>query len=337
MRTLSIAFAALIVTALTLSAQAVLIAGPDGTVNTSAPSASSTPLPYWDSIGQIPRPSSGTQNYSLGGTGVYLGGGYVLTAYHIRALDNPTVINFGGTEYTIDTNSWQRLSNTDDGTDTDLAMFQISGTRPSVTPVPYDNIPSSISNNQQIYVMGFGRDRDGSQTIYYISPDGGDSDTQDDLYTSLQLDTAYSLDGFNLLTSKSLRWGTNNVEGTLRLDDGYGLTDSMQISFDAIHDDNEAQLTNGDSGGPAFLFDTNDNTWKLVGINIAMGPAYSNQGIYRQPYTYAPPGPGTDYNFGFVADLTQYQSQLVPEPATFGLLSIGGLALLARRRRRRKC
>jgi hypothetical protein len=334
MRTTSFAFAALTIALIALPAQAVLIVGPDGTTNTTTPAASGIDMPYWDSIGQIPDLAGGSQNYSAGGTGVYLGGGYVLTAYHIRAIDNPSVINFGGTEYTIDTNSWQRLSNSDDNTDADLALFRISGALPNVTPVPYDNIPSSISNNQQIYMMGFGRDRNGGQTTYYISPDGGDSDSFDDLYTSLQGDTDYSLGGFDLLTSKSLRWGTNNVEGTLRLDDGHGLTDSMQIIFDAMADDNQAQLTNGDSGGPAFIFDTNDDTWKLVGLNIAMGPSYSNQGIYRQPYTHAPSGPGTDYNFGFIADLTQYQSQLVPEPATFSLLSIGGLALLVRRRRR---
>ncbi|MBS3820580.1 MAG: PEP-CTERM sorting domain-containing protein, partial [Phycisphaerae bacterium] len=74
------------------------------------------------------------------------------------------------------------------------------------------------------------------------------------------------------------------------------------------------------------------NTWKLVGLNIAMGPSYSNQGMSRQPYTYPNDG---GYNHGYIADLTEYQSQLVPEPATVSLLGMGGLALLIRRRRRR--
>lgn len=300
---------------LSVSASAVLIKGPDGSANTTAPSVSGVALPYWDSIGQTPN-SSG--QYSGGGSNVYLGGGWVLTAWHIRVLDNPNKVKYGSTEYTIDTSSWQRLDN---GTnDADLGLFRISGTLPNVLPVPYDNIPSSVPNGTEIYTMGFGRERDGGETTYYIK--------NGTLYTSPPSHPYQTLGGFDLLVDKALRWGTNTVDSHVSIDDGAGITDAFQIDFDANGGHNESQLTNGDSGGPAFIFDDNDDTWKLVGLNIAQGPGYTDQGLWHMPYTSG------GYNAGFIADLSQYQGQLVPEPATVGLLGVGGLFMLIRRKRR---
>ena len=303
-------------------ADAVVIKGGDGTGNTTAPVDSSHAFPYWSSVGQIPR---GT-NYSLGGSCVYLGNGYVLTAWHVRVLDNPTIVRFDGTEYSIDTSSWTRLNN--GSVDADLGMFHISGTLPDVPGVPHSttDIPASVANGTTLYAMGYGRNRGTTATTYYIKSGA--------LYTTPPTNPYETLGGFNLSTTKTLRWGTNTVDSHVNINDGYGQTDSFQIDFDSTGGDNECQLSNGDSGGPVFLFDSGDNAWKLVGMNIAVGPSYTSQTIYQAPYTSAASPHSTGgYNYGFIADLTVYRDQLVPEPATMGLLLCGGLALLRRRRR----
>jgi hypothetical protein len=138
--------------------------------------------------------------------------------------------------------------------------------------------------------------------------------------------------GYKTLSTRALRWGTNNVSGTgswIFFDNRDVLT--MQTTFQFADGTSEAQAVVGDSGGPVFV--KNGGQWQLAGIMVTVD-AYSGQ-----------PNPGLTAVFGnqtYMADLSFYRDQIVtavPEP---GAATLAGVALaavaawrgLGRRRRR---
>jgi hypothetical protein len=123
-------------------AQAVLIAGPDGEINTTAPA----PDPGFDHVGLI------------GGlSGVYLGEGWVLTASHVGV----GTFVLGGVPYEPIPGSSIRLTN-DSGADPDLLLFKLFE-RP---PLPGLALASaSPSLNESVILVGNGRNR-GAETTW---------------------------------------------------------------------------------------------------------------------------------------------------------------------------
>jgi hypothetical protein len=72
------------------------------------------------------------------------------------------------------------------------------------------------------------------------------------------------------------RWGENDV--TAIDDEGPGLGDLLAATFDRGAGTNEAQLSNGDSGGGVFI--QNGSEWKLAGINYSVTePFVSTNGV----------------------------------------------------------
>jgi hypothetical protein len=301
-------FFSLLITALVCTpAAGVIVRGGDGTGNTTAP----TDFPYWDALGKISKPSDSpptdSDPFTYGGTAVYLGNGYVLTAWHVKALDDPTSVTFGGTTYAIDANSWVHVED-DSGVAGDLATCRISGTFPNIaSPVPHSAIASSTKpDDTAVYMMGYGRNRAVDRTYW-----------EDDWTETTEPDDA-TYEGYKWAAGKSMRWGTNSTVDTVVITSSYGTTSCYRASFDDSGVD-ECTVAKGDSGGLVWVY--SGGGWELIGMNLTY---YS--------YTDQPSETAVFGNLPVFADLSVYRDQIVPEPLTAVLLAAGALTVLRRRR-----
>jgi len=252
-------------------------------------------FPYWDNIGQWHKHTG-----SLVGSCFYLGDSWVLVANHQWELDGgaTATVKFGGVTYNIIEGSDVRITNADDS-GADLRKFRIDGS-PSVAGITTDDIIAATpSIDAEVYMIGLGRDREDTETFF----DG----------------LGY---GYYWTSYRYKRWGTNDVTST-GIDSGtYGTTSYFATTWDRAGGDSECQATSGDSGGTVFVND--GGTWKLAGVTFGAEFYYdSDAGKYLSVYD-------TDT---YAADLSVYREQ-IPEPATVGLLALGLVGLLLRRRRR---
>jgi hypothetical protein len=124
------------------AASAVLIAGGDGTGNTTAPS----PDPGFDHVGVI-----------NGLSGVYVRNGWVLTAHHVGV--NPILL--GGVTYPVIPGSKVRFKNPD-LTLADLAAFKLA-VRPPLTDLLIANNAPTLNTN--VTMIGNGRNRGAATTF----------------------------------------------------------------------------------------------------------------------------------------------------------------------------
>ena len=77
--------------------------------------------------------------------------------------------------------------------------------------------------------------------------------------------------------TRVIRWGENQVEESVELDEAGHF---LRATFDAGGGPNECHLSDGDSGGPAFIFES--GRWELAAIHYAVDG----------PYSYDAAGPG---------------------------------------------
>jgi hypothetical protein len=294
------------------SARAVVVAGGDGTQNTTAPGDDFGLA----NVGRVFNTANGFYN-----SGVYLGNGWVLSAYHVVRDLNSTGFLFGSvvfrdpvlgdTAFTVNPATAVRLQNAD-ASFTDLALFRLTTTPTFLSAV---SIASTLpSAGTAVTMAGNGLNRQAGLTYWDIDNSNVWTETTPPGEAS----------GYKEINgSQSVRWGTNTIKvGPTTADTGFGNMTVFTTDFDNTA--NQAQASPGDSGGAVFY--KNGATWELVGIMDATA------GYPGQPDFTAVFGDET-----YAASLPAYRSQIVatvPEPGSLGL-GLAGATVLGWRRRRR--
>lgn len=280
---------------LVLNAQAVIIAGGDGTGNTDG-----TGVPGWEYVGKI--------SHAHAHSGVtYVGDNWFVTAYHIQQLDNPSAILFNNSSYNIDSTSWARITNSV-GTGTDLTLFRVNE---PITGLANPVISSSTPvQHTAVTMIGTGRNRATDLTYWNI------------LWNEVSNPNQAHYSGYKYASGSTKRWGNNTVGGATTIGGyGYGETITFYTVFDDI--DGQAQGATYDSGGGVFI-GTEEN-WELSGIMLMVG-AHSGQ-----PGSTAVFGNVT--YVADLAPYRDQILQTIPEPSAVVLISIAcGLICSIRRR-----
>ena len=173
--------------------------------------------------------------------GTVIASNYFVTAKHIGGTVGQT-FTFNGANYTSTTVFPDPSS--------DLQIWQIAGTFPFHAPI----YSSGAGTEANLSLVVFGR---GTQRGWPVNV-GNDS----------------HVGGWLWGASDSVqRWGTNTV-GSISNDPTYG--ELLRVPFDGNAGPNEAHLSGGDSGGGVFVFNTNNSTWELAGINLAVDGPFSS-------------------------------------------------------------
>lgn len=237
--------------------------------NTNAPAGGQG----WDYVGRIDK--NGV--YS---SVTYISNNWFITAYHIKALDNPDGVLLGGSSYIIDPVSWRRLTNSV-GNDADLVMFRVVS---NVGLAGLTVRSSAITNGSSLTMIGNGRNRESGETTWNRFWQEGGTPTR---YT-----------GYKWASGATKRWGTNSKGADVGLySGGYGYNDSFYTDFDDVGGD-EAQAAIYDSGGGVF-YDTGSE-WELAGIMFTVSTESG------QPW----PGTSVYGNKTYSADMQYYVSQI---------------------------
>lgn len=216
--------AAALAAAPTLPAAAVIIASGDGSGNTTPPPDD----PGFDHVAVL-----------NGLSGVYLGGGWMLTAFHVGVQDAAFA---SGTHRAVPGSGVQLETA---GSGTDLRLFRLE-TDPGLPGVPVASGPPSGG----LVMAGNGRHR-GAATSW--DPGAGPA-----------------IDGFAYGPGRTRRWGTNEPAGFQTIT----ISGRQIVAFYTAFDENaatehEAQAAPGDSGGAVFA--ETAGGWELAGIMVAVG------------------------------------------------------------------
>ncbi len=296
------------------SLHAVVVSGPDGTINTTGTNAGAG----WDYVGAV-----------NGASGVYIGeyaGGYwVLGASHV----GPGNLVLSGTNYNYVSGSTINILNPD-LTPADLIAFRIDTPPPSLTSNLALATTAPVGGN--VKMVGYGRNRDAPLTTWFV-----DTGTSPNVWTGTSTpESDITRQGYLWAAGNTKRWGNNVVSGTTTV--SYSVSGTTQnvraitTSFDNIN--GEGQAAEGDSGGGIFHLNDNgtgsplDDFWELSGLMVVISE------FSGQPGETAVYGTST-----YSVDIAYYRNAIlsaVPEPASalLVLTGIGAITLAARRGRR---
>jgi Trypsin-like peptidase domain/PEP-CTERM motif len=249
----------------------------------------------WYNVGQVINPG----NSGFDASGVYIRNGWVLTCDHVGA-DN---FDLNGTVYQWNGKPEIRLTNPD-GQSADLVLYQLTSL-PSQPNLSNAVLSSTSTTSGTIYNVGYGLARNTAEETFSYN---GSSYVQDP-------SGIYGGFGYGSTFAKS--WGSNLVQGTTSYNIGFGEVNAFYGDFFGFTD----QLINGDSGGGVF-----NTAGQLVGINNAIGGNMASNAVLFDDES-------------FMIDISPFYSQImtdtatsIPEPGSLALVTLGGVALLRRRR-----
>ena len=278
-------------------------------------SPTETQAPITDDFGFA---SVGTVFNSIAGipaSGVYLGDGWILSAYH-NVTNGSGGFTFGGVTlgglgYIVDTATANRLHNPDLSF-SDLAIFRLTAIPAGVPAVNLAGIAPSVGAS--VTMMGNGQDRSPTETNWLVV--GG---------TWTEVAFGGNRSGYELVGTRSMRWGTNTIETApvLTPDFGFGKVVAFTMDFDDVS--GQAMATGGDSGGGVFTY--NGSAWELAGIMVTV-----------DKFAGQPAGTVVYGNSTYATSVASYKAEIVatmaavPEPSASMILLTSSAWLLRRRR-----
>jgi hypothetical protein len=224
-------------------------------------------------------------------SGVYLGNGWVLTAYH-AVRDGAGGFRFGnvilnGTGYAVNTPTAVRLTTPGTGAPVDLAMVRLA-TLPDLPSIAVASSTPAV--NASLVLMGNGIQR-GASLLYWRV----DQTTNPWTWSSTNNARNADASGYAYDSAQSLRWGNGSLAAKLSIDDGFGTMASFYSTFASTN--GSAMAAAGDSGGGVF-YKTGTN-WNLCGIMLTIA-TYNGQ-----PANTSVVGDAT-----YVADLASFATQI---------------------------
>jgi hypothetical protein len=170
-----------------------------------------------------------------GTTGVYLGGGWVITAGHVGAGE----IALGGVSYPPVQGSWKPLRGQSPAPP-DLGVFRVDPA-PGLPPLEIARRGPGVGEALLLVACGLGR---GERIEWQGRP------------------------GFRWEPVNVRRWGRNRVAATGLEIPGSGVSTAAFATLFTPGDPEEAQAALGDSGGGAFVL--RGGSWQLAGILFAV-------------------------------------------------------------------
>lgn len=292
------------------AAHAVIVSGANGTgtANTQPP----FPVSGLNNVGTV--------NFSPPSTGVYLGNGWAISAFHAGFFPPPSfTIPSGPGAGTYASDQAMQIMNADNS-GADLEVFHLT-TRPNLPSLTLSTASPTVGTH--IYSMGDGLTRSANVQFYSVTGTGAAT-----VWTPLPNSTGANASGYTESAPNVLRWGDNlttvvpgTSSATTVVNAGFGNTTIFASTFDSAGTTNESQLSTGDSGGAVF---SDGNV--LLGVNDLQF------GFQNQPTDTAIFGDASGY-----VDIATYRNQIqsitgVPEPTAAGLLLLASPLLLRRRR-----
>lgn len=249
---------------------AVVISSATDIANVKAPAND----PGWLNIGEVG-----------GGSAVYLGSGWVITAEHVEG----NVLNLSdGRSFTASADYNYRVKNIGKPAAPDLRMFRLT----QDPGLPAMNITTTAPTvGTQVMMIGSGTDRAATLRGWNVAAAG-----QTLQWTETSPLGADVL-GHHLVGTSTKRWGQNFVANN----SAYRPSDATQVfmtTFDREGTTFEAQATPGDSGGGVFI--GGEGGWLLAGIMIT-----------SQPLTNQPPDIVTYGSQSAMADLAYYRNDIL--------------------------
>lgn len=228
----------------------------------------------------------------LATSGVYLGNGWILSAYH-EVRDGSggfefTNVVLDGSTYLVNASTAVRLTSGTNGA-ADLAMYRLATipTDPNLKIIPISaSRPPAFASQ---VLMGDGISRAASLTNWIVTG------TNTVTWTWTQTSGTGNFSGYLYSGAQFLRWGTGALSGTDAGQDGFGYVTLFYTIFQSA--DGSAIGAGGDSGGGVFY--KRGSTWELCGTLITVG-TYPNQ-------------PGSTSVVGdvtYAANLADYASQI---------------------------
>lgn len=283
-----------------------------GAANSTAPPGQ----PYFANVGFVG-----------GGSAIYLGNRWVMTAAHV-AGSLPASVTLGGSVYTTQPGTFNRLHDPDTLGDpmptvTDAVVFRLAAD----PGLPWLTLASSTPTvSSSVMMIGSGRQQLGTPTYWDVAVVAGPGN---DIWTELGSEVGAEAAGFKTSGTRVTKWGENQITTTgIDLDYGAGPVSLFTTTFNGGAATHEAQAVVGDSGGA--VFSNPGSGWQLSGMMLTVG-LYENQ----------PSGAETAVlgNLTYSADISAYRNEIlsltaIPE-LNGAVLFSAGLGVFALRRRRR--